>query len=252
MTVQRDPLRGLRVGLTGGLGSGKSTAAALFAARGAVVFSADELARTLMQPGQAVFASVVDHFGPTVLRPNSTLDRAALTELAFAGGRLEELNALIHPPTIALQNRLAAEVFDRDPGAIVMVESALIFESRHGAAAHSGEPAPQLASAAAGARPEKEDAAWAGRFDSLILVTAPEEQKIARFVARSRAAGDCRATKALEQDARRRLAQMIPDEQKALRCEFVLRNDGTVEFLEQQIDTVWNALLCLKKSAEPG
>lgn len=208
----------------------------MFAARGAVVLSADELARSLMQPGQAVFDAIVQHFGPTVLRPDGTLDRPALSRLAFAGGRAEELNALVHPPTIALQDQLSSEAFDRNPSAIVVVESALIFETPHGAL-------PGVNSATI------ENPAWTARFDSLILVTAPEEQKIARFVARSGAA-DPVASKALAEEARRRLAQMIPDAEKVPRCEFVLRNDGTLDLLEQQVEAVWTVLLLRKPS--PG
>ena len=228
MTAPPPRTSGLRVGLTGGLGSGKTTAANMFARRGAVVFSADQLARSLMQPGQAVFAAIVRHFGPSVLRPDGTLDRPALARLAFAGGRVEELNALIHPATIALQNQLAREAFDRDPNAIVLVESALIFETRHGAATEQNSGS-------------EESPGWSKRFDSLILVTAPESQKIARFVARS-GAGDPQASEALAEEARRRLAQLIPDAEKAPLCEFILRNDGSLDFLEQQVEAVWNAL----------
>jgi len=94
-----------------------------------------------------------------------------------------------------------------------VVESALIFETKHGDG-------------------------WRERFDKMILVTAPEEMKIARFVARS-GPGD-RA--ALEAEAKRRLARMIPDEEKAAECDFVIANDGTLEDLQQRVDAVWQAL----------
>ncbi len=87
----------LRVGLTGGLGSGKSTAAKLFAAHGAHVLQSDAIGRELMQPGQAVYAAIVQHFGPGVVLPDGRLDRAALAQIAFAEGRVEELNAIVHP-----------------------------------------------------------------------------------------------------------------------------------------------------------
>ena len=78
----------LRVGLTGGLGSGKSTVAAMLRELGAQVIEADELGRALMEPGQAVYAAIVAHFGPQVVSPDGHLNRARLAELAFRDGRL--------------------------------------------------------------------------------------------------------------------------------------------------------------------
>lgn len=219
---------GLRVGLTGGLGSGKSTVAAMLATHGATVLSADELARSLMQPGQPVFAAIVEHLGHEVVREDGTLDRAALARLAFTGGRIDELNAIIHPATIALQAERVAKVFAQQPNAIVVVESALIFETKYGDAEAQPEPAPQAA-------------AWATRFDRLILVTAPEALKVNRFVARS-GASDPAARAELAAEARRRLARMIPDERKAPLCDFILANDATLDYLQQQVDTMWRLL----------
>ena len=122
----------LRVGLTGGLGSGKSTAARMFAELGAHVLSADEIGRGLMQPGQTVYAQIVERFGPGVVAADKTLDRAALARIAFAEGRIEELNAIVHPATIASQAAAIDRIAARDPGAVVIVESALIFETKHG------------------------------------------------------------------------------------------------------------------------
>jgi len=211
----------LHVGLTGGLGSGKSTAAALFAALGAHVLSADEIARSLMQPGEAVFDSIVASFGVSVIKPDGQLDRPALARLAFGEGRAEELNAIIHPATIAHQAELTDEIAARDPRAIVLVESALIFETKYG-----GEDG------------------WRRRFDKLILVTAPEELRIARFIARS-TAGRSPSTEemaALEAEAQRRIAQQIPDEQKAALCDYVLTNNGHFTELEWQVDRLWPLL----------
>ena len=204
---------GLRVGLTGGLGSGKSTVGAMLKEMGAYLLSADEMGRKLMEPGHAVFAAIVEQFGDDVVLADGTLDRPKLANMAFADGRIEELNAIVHPATIRLQGRIADEIFRRDPKALVVVESALIFETKHGDG-------------------------WRERFDKMILVTAPEEMKIARFVARS-GPGD-RA--ALEAEAKRRLARMIPDEEKAAECDFVIANDGTLEDLQQPVDAVWQAL----------
>jgi dephospho-CoA kinase len=211
----------LRVGLTGGLGSGKSTAAQRFAELGAVVFSADEIGRELMQPGEAVYAAIVAYFGPGVVKADGELDRSALARIAFTDGRLEELNAIVHPAVIARQAALMEEVAARDANAVAIVESALIFETKYGG-----------------------DGGGRRRFDRLIFVSAPEELKIARFVARA-AAGKTlseEARRALEAEARRRMARQIDDESKAARCDFVLTNDGTIEQLLAQVDALWPVL----------
>jgi len=200
----------------------------MLAAHGATTFSADELARSLMQPGQPVFTAIVDRFGAKVLRADGTLDRPALARLAFLGGRIEELNAIVHPATIALQQKLTAEIFASEPGAIVIVESALIFETRYG----SAEPQEPAA--------KEECKRWRTRFDRLILVTAPEQEKIARFIVRSGAPEDEIAREALTSEAHRRLAQMIPDGDKVPQCDFIVRNDGSLDHLQAQVDTVWS------------
>ncbi len=204
---------GLRVGLTGGLGSGKSTVRSMLTTLGAHGLSADDLARGLMQPGQPVYAAIVKHFGSDVLAADGTLDRPALARLAFGEGRIEELNAIVHPATIALQEERMAAIFEVDPAAIVVVESALLFETKHAAG-------------------------WRGRFDRIVLVTAPRETKIARFVARSGG----QDVPSLEREARRRLDQLIPDEQKFSQVNHILHNDGTLQELQQKVDQLWGAL----------
>ena len=212
----------LRVGLTGGLGSGKSTAAKLFAALGAHVLLSDAIGRELMERGQLIYDRMVAHFGPNVVLSDGTLDRAALARIAFTEKRVEELNAITHPLVIARQIELTEEIFQQEPHAIVMVESALIFETKYGA----------------------DGSRWQSRFDKIILVTAPEELKIARFVDRS-SAGEIISQEQraeLEAEARRRLAQQISDEQKSALSDYVLTNNGALTELEWQIDQLWPIL----------
>ena len=216
----------LRVGLTGGLGSGKSTAAQRFAELGAVVFSADEIGRELMQPGEAVYAAIVAHFGAGVVKADGALDRSALARIAFTDGRLEELNAIVHPAVIARQVELIDEIAARDANAVAIVESALIFETKYGETKYGGEGDCRR------------------RFDRLIFVKASEELKIARFVARaagSKTLSD-EARRALEAEAQRRIARQIDDESKAAKCDYVLTNDGSIEQLQAQVDALWPVL----------
>ena len=221
----------LLVGLTGGLGSGKSTAAWLFEALGAEVLQSDAIGRELMEPGQAVYTEIVDHFGTGVVHPDGRLDRAALAKIAFVDGRVEELNSIVHPAVIARQVELSEAIFQSDRRAVVIVESALIFETRYGETNYGGTHA-------------TDGAPWKNRFDRIILVTAPEEVKVARFVARC-AAGESitpeRQAK-LEAEARLRLSQQIPDEQKSALCDYVLTNGGPLIELQWQVDQLWPIL----------
>jgi dephospho-CoA kinase len=217
----------LRVGLTGGLGSGKSTAAKLFAAHGAHVLQSDAMGRELMEPGQAVYTRIVERFGEGVVLPDGRLDRSALARMAFAEGRVEELNAIVHPAVIARQNEIADEIGRREPNAVVMVESALIFETKYG-----------------GGREGDKSGRWRRRFDRMILVTAPEDVKVARFVQRAAGEGTISPEQRteLEAEAYRRLAQQIPDQQKSSMCDYVLTNDGALKELEWQVDQLWPIL----------
>lgn len=221
----------LRVGLTGGLGSGKSTAARMFAAHGAHVLSSDEIGREVMQPGQTVYSAIVAHFGKAVKLVGGGLDRAELARIAFEEGRVEELNAIVHPAVIARQEELTDQIAARDVGAVVMVESALVFETKYDETKY-GEA---KADGGDGRRQ---------RFDRVILVTAPEEMKIARFVGRASRGAVLRDEDraGLEAEARRRLDQQIPDEKKAGWCDYVLTNGGSLKELEWQVDQLWPIL----------
>jgi dephospho-CoA kinase len=216
----------LRVGLTGGLGSGKSTVAATLRELGAQVIEADELGRALMEPGQPVFFAIVRHFGTEVLNPDGRLNRAHLAELAFQGGRLNDLNAIVHPAVIAAQQRWMETVFKRDPAAVAVVESALIFEVERDARLR-GEQETVLAD-------------WRRRIDRIVVVTAPDEVKIARYAARVCPEGA--GLEAAAADARLRLAHQIPDAVKAAKADYVLENTGDLSALHTQVVALWQRL----------
>src|SRR5579863_3427678 len=132
----------LRVGLTGGLGSGKSTVATMLRELGAQVIEADALGRQMMEPGRAVYAEIVRHFGQQVVGGDGQLDRKRLAEIAFREGRLQELNAIVHPAVIEAQARWMKELFAREPAAVAVIESALIFEVVRDARARGGKDDP--------------------------------------------------------------------------------------------------------------
>jgi len=212
----------LRVGLTGGLGSGKSTAADIFHSLGAHIIKADQIGRDLMQPGQAVYRQIVSHFGPTIVAANGELDRPALAQLVFDGeaaqNHLDALNAIVHPAVIAVQLDWMNQIAEREPKAIAIVESALIFETKF--------------------------ADDMRRFDHILLVTAPDDLKISRFVARSLSGRTSSPAQqaALEADARQRLTHQIHDEEKAPYCDFILNNSGSLAHLEKQVRSIYNLL----------
>ena len=217
----------LRVGLTGGLGSGKSTVGTYLRELGAQVIEADELGLALMEPGQAVFAEIVRVFGPEVVATDGRLDRARLAEFAFRGGRLQELNAIVHPAVIEQQRQWMNEVFARDPDAIAVVISALIFEVERDACSR-GETDGVLAD-------------WRRRIDRVVLVTAPDELKIRRYVDRLGLPDDQRV--AAEADARSRLAYQISDAIKATRADYLLENNGDKQVLRAQVEGLWRWLV---------
>ena len=221
----------LRVGLTGGLGSGKSTVAAMLRELGAQVIEADALGRELMEPGHDVYAEIVRHFGPQVVNPDGRLNRPQLAELAFRQGRLQELNAIVHPPVIEAQRRWMKETFARDPNAVAVLESALIFEVVRDALA----------------RGDGSLADWRRRIDRIIVVIAPDSLKIARYVSRVIASGaprnfSAQDRQAIEADARNRLSHQVPDAEKAAQADYVLDNSGDIAFLRAQVNALWPRL----------
>lgn len=212
----------LRVGLTGELGSGKSTVARMLASHGATVLSSDEMGRAMMQPGHRIFAQIVQRFGATILNADGTLNRHELARLAFdlKNPRIEELNAIIHPAVIAEQAEKIAKLARSQPHAIVVVESALIFSTKH--------------------TPE---GSWSARFDCIVLVTASDDTKINRFIDRVSQGRKLTPEESarLEADARQRLTlQRVNDLHP--KDSLVISNDGTLAELARRVDALWSEL----------
>jgi dephospho-CoA kinase len=198
----------LRVGLTGGLACGKTTVALMLASHGAHVNYADQIARDLMQPGQAVYAEVVKHFGADIVEPDGSINRRKLAEKAFGGGRVQELNQLVHPAVIDRETEWMDSFAADDPDAIVVIEAALILE-----------------------------AGVQDRFNKIVVVTCTPEQRVHRFAARAKLS--------LEEarfEAERRMAAQIPDEEKVKAADFVIENAGTLAELERETEQLFASL----------
>ena len=203
----------LKLGLTGGIASGKSIVGEMFVQLGAHLIQSDAVAHGLMQPGRAVYEAVVRRFGREILNGDGSINRARLAETAFGspGGappRVKELNEIVHPAVIDHENEWMEEIGQRDPNAIAIVEAALILE--------------------AGA---------AGRFDRLIVVTCHPQQRVLRFARRLGISED-----AARAEVTRRMAAQIPDEEKIKAADFVIDNSGSLNATEEQARRVFAAL----------
>jgi dephospho-CoA kinase len=228
----------LRVGLTGGLGSGKSAVSRLWAEEGVPILEADALGRALMQPGEPVYARIVQRFGPRVVGADGRLDRAALASAAFAGGGLADLNAIVHPAVIAAQQAEFARLEALGTHPLAVVESALIFEASGEPSGEVSEDAPHDASDETPLWRNRVAASvpgWRDRFDKLVLVTAPEALRVERFVRRVAGPDASPAEQArLRADALRRIAAQLPDDWKRPRCDYTIDNDRTLVLLRRR------------------
>ncbi len=218
----------LKVGLTGGIASGKSVVGEMFAGLGAHLVQADRIAHSLMQPGEAVYNEVVRHFGREILNPDGSVNRGRLAELAFGPGRrvaadirgdrdknegqrasrVAELNRIVHPAVIRSQDEWMRAIGRQDPHAVAMVEAALILE--------------------AGARES---------FDRLVVVTCDEAQRVARFAARQKI-----DLEAARKEVARRMAAQLPDEEKIKAADYVIDNSGPLDATREQVGQVWSKL----------
>jgi dephospho-CoA kinase len=202
-----------KLGLTGGIASGKSSVGEMFVKLGAHLIQADAVAHELMQPARPVYEEVVRRFGDEILNPDGTINRPKLAEAAFgskggAPARVKELNEIVHPAVIAQEDRWMEEIGRRDPNATVVVEAALILES-----------------------------GGADRFDHLIVVTCAPEQRVQRYALRLRTSED-----AARAEVTRRMAAQLSDEEKIKAADFVIDNSGSLDATEQQVRKVFAAL----------
>lgn len=195
----------LLVGLTGNIGSGKSTVAQMFSERGATVIDADILARRAVEVGTAAYGKIVARWGARVLAPDGHLDRGAVRRIVFADhDQLEELNQIVHPEVERLRVRLIEQARRRGDQ-VVICDIPLLFE-RH----------------------------MTDRFDRIVLVDASRALRLERLV-KDR---DLRETEAMDM-----IAAQMPAELKRARADYIVENDGTFAQLERRVQDVWSALM---------
>jgi len=197
----------LLIGLTGGIGSGKSTVAALLEARGALIVDADAIAREVVEPGSPTLALLVERFGPEILGPDGALNRTALANIAFASSELrKELESITHP---AIGEVFLTRLAEAPTDAIVVHDVPLLAESA---------------------------GALARGYGAIVVVETPKELRLLRLDGR----GIPRA------DAEARMAAQATDEERREIATHVIDNQGDYETLEYLVDGLWNDLLILR------
>ena len=194
-----------RIGLTGGIGSGKTTAAKRFAELGAKVYSADDIARRALDPGTNCYDRVVSAFGESILLPDGAIDRKRLAQIVFSDeSKRTLLNGILHPYVIDRLFSDADQDFQAENFRIAVFDIPLLFESGLDA-----------------------------QMDTTIVVASDTETRIRRVIERD---GISR-----EQALQRILVQM-PDEEKRLRANYVLDNDGSKDDLCRRVDALYELL----------
>jgi dephospho-CoA kinase len=191
------------IGLTGGIGSGKSTVSARLVARGAKLVDADAVMRELQQPGQPVFVAMVEAFGPNAVAADGTLDRAAIAAMVFGDDeKLKQLNAITHPPLgIEIMRRI--ESF-RETDEVVVLDMPLLVES------------------------------GAYTVDLVVVIDVDPDVAVERLVAHRGFT---------EADARARMARQATREQRREVADVVIDNSGSPDDLEPQLDELWERVI---------
>ena len=194
----------LLVGLTGNIGSGKSTVDQLLSERGATIIDADVLARRAVETGTAAYKSIVERWGTSILGPDGTLDRGALRRIVFSDqAELEQLNTLVHPEVERMRAALVEAARLRGDK-LVVCDVPLLFERK-----------------------------MTDLFDRIVLVDAPRPVRLERLV---------RERGLKETEAMDMIVAQMPAELKRARADFVIDNIGTLTELDARVAEVWGAL----------
>ena len=192
------------IGLTGGIGAGKSTASEIFRRHGARLIDVDRLGREVLESGGGAFEGVVDRFGERIVGVDGRIDRAVLAGIVFADrDELAALEGISHPAINREIDRLLDEIAARDPDALVVLDMAVLIGSRLGRDLPSGRG-----------------------YDTVVVVDAPEPVRIARLVSQRGMS---------ESDARARIAAQPTDDERRAVADHVLVNDGDLDALDRAV-----------------
>lgn len=195
----------LLAGLTGGMGSGKTTIGQMFRDLGAHVIDADKISRALMEPGKPAWQEIVDMLGKSVLRDDQTLDRGKIADIVFNDAKKkEELEAILHPRVMEEEQRLFDDIRNGDPSALVIIDAALLIESGN----HR-------------------------KVQKVIVIASDEETRIQRIMAKKTFT---------REDAERRLRQQMPLKDKIKYADYVLHNDSGFPELKEKVEALFHQL----------
>ena len=203
----------LLVGLTGGIGSGKSLAASFFKELGAHIIDADQLSRDLVHPGQTALKEIVNYFGKNILDPTGNLDRRKLAKIVFQDpGKKSILEGILHPKIFKKEQEVFIEIFTKDPFAIVIIDAALLIES--GNYKH---------------------------VNKVIVVRSSEESQIQRILSRNAVSFD---------EAVARIKNQMSLEEKYKYADFILDNNMQQEDLLQKVQELYPKLLSISEKLD--
>jgi len=195
----------LKVGLTGGIASGKSVVCAMFRDLGAHIIDADVLAREAIEPGRPAYVETVRTFGKRILGPDGHIDRKALADIIFADtGKRRLLEHIVHPRVFEEEAKIAASLELSDPGAVVVFDAALLIES----GAHE-------------------------RMDRVVVVWCRPETQLDRLIDKSGLT---------EKEALQRIEAQLPIDEKRAFADYVVDNDGSMEDTRRQVEAVFREL----------
>ncbi|MGD0355723.1 MAG: dephospho-CoA kinase [Dehalococcoidia bacterium] len=195
-------------GVTGTIGTGKSTVARMFAELGAFVIDADQLAHDVVEPGKAAWQGIVDYFGRDILNADQTLNRQKLADIVFSNlEKLKKLDSIVHPEVLKEDRRLVEERKAANPNGLIIKDIPLLLEV-----------GPELAYLL---------------VEKIIVVYASEETQIKRLIARGLS----------EEDVRSRIKSQVPIREKMKYADFTVNNDGSLEETRQQVKAIYDKLM---------
>lgn len=195
-------------GLTGSIGTGKSTVAKMFADLGAHIIDADQISHEVVKPGMPAWQKIIDYFGKDIINDDLTINRSRLADVVFNDkAKLEKLNSIVHPEVLKEDVMLVEKIKTEDPDGLVVKEIPLLLEM-------GADVARKI-------------------VDYVIVVYASPEVQLKRLIERGMS----------EEDARNRIKNQIPVEEKIKSADFVINNDGDLESTRKQVVRIYNQLM---------